>query len=240
MPHTRIWDETNPPNSQAAALGATRIRDMKVDITERMAIDHYWDVDQNTDGWHKKVTLPETTDPAAVANQGFVYTKDNGGITDLYYRDSAGTIYRLSGALDGVTLDWDQLTDIPGMILDIEGLADPGADSYLIWNDAGGQLEFLPITGSAIFAGYSDSVIAAPQLPAGWSIAHPALGQYTITHNLALATVNDLSIVAQIKNTGDDDFINVDPGTNSFDVYITDSGSGAANKSFFFIATSNV
>ena len=39
-----------------------------------------------------------TGDPTAVANAGLLYTKDNAAVTDLYYRDSAGTVTQLTGA----------------------------------------------------------------------------------------------------------------------------------------------
>lgn len=36
------------------------------------------------------------SDPTNVANKGFVYTKDDAGVTELYYIDSAGNVYQLS------------------------------------------------------------------------------------------------------------------------------------------------
>ncbi len=44
-----------------------------------------------------QVEMPEqAADPAAVANNGFLYTKDVGGITYLFYRASNGTIYQVT------------------------------------------------------------------------------------------------------------------------------------------------
>lgn len=45
------------------------------------------------------LTVPESAaDPAAVANQIQVYSKDDGGVTQLFARDSAGNIYQLTPA----------------------------------------------------------------------------------------------------------------------------------------------
>lgn len=42
-----------------------------------------------------------TSDPTAIANSGFVYVKDSGGISELYYEDDAGTVTQLTA--DGYT-----------------------------------------------------------------------------------------------------------------------------------------
>lgn len=54
MPFTRTWDatyETQPADSEGAKLGASRIRELKSDISERMAVEHSWAGDAN-DGKH--------------------------------------------------------------------------------------------------------------------------------------------------------------------------------------------
>ena len=96
---TRTWDssyEASPPDSQAASQGATRIREVKLDIRERLAVDHSMDGDAN-DGAHNKATLLEqSADPTAAANTGFVYTKDVDGTTELFYQDSSGNVAQIS------------------------------------------------------------------------------------------------------------------------------------------------
>jgi hypothetical protein len=44
-------------------------------------------------------------DPTAVANTGFIYTKDLAGVTELYYRDSAGNVRQLTPPAGGGSLD---------------------------------------------------------------------------------------------------------------------------------------
>lgn len=95
-PHTRVWDETDPDDLDEARFYAQELRETKIDVRERMEVDHEFD-DQVDGGIHKKVTLPEGADPVAVANRGIVYAKDVAGITELFYIDSAGTIVQITG-----------------------------------------------------------------------------------------------------------------------------------------------
>jgi len=99
MAHTRTWNaslEAIPPNTQAAASGAERIRDLKVDIRERLELDHVMD-ETNDDGYHKQVTLEEqASSPANLADKGRLFTKDVAGLTELFYLDAAGTEFRLT------------------------------------------------------------------------------------------------------------------------------------------------
>ena len=103
---TRTWNaayEASPADSQSASQGATRIRELKNDISERLEVDHSWAGDAN-DGAHKWCTMIEqASDPTNVANRGFVYAKDVGGITELYYIDSAGTVTQITsnGTIQG-------------------------------------------------------------------------------------------------------------------------------------------
>lgn len=111
MAHTRTWDtayEAIPSDTEFARLGASRIRNLRADIRERMELDHDWSSDLNTAGRHKKTTLEEqASDPTAIANYGILYTKDVAGTTELFYRDSAGNVIQITvgGNLEGGSLD---------------------------------------------------------------------------------------------------------------------------------------
>lgn len=93
------WDsayESTPPDAEDARLGASKIRNLKRDIRERIAVDHYA-AGTSDDGAHKKVTLLEqATDPTTAPNVGFVYSKDVSGVTELFYKDSAGNLQQLT------------------------------------------------------------------------------------------------------------------------------------------------
>lgn len=97
---TRTWDsayEDAPPDSQDAKLGATRIRDLKEDVRERLEVDHDWSAGTTANaGYHKKVTIVEGADPTAVADATILYAKDVSGVTEAFFRDSAGNIIQLT------------------------------------------------------------------------------------------------------------------------------------------------
>lgn len=97
---TRTWDaayESAPADSQDVSLGATRIREVRVDVGERLGVDHSMNGDAN-DGAHVQITLLEqASDPTNAANTGFLYTKDDGsGNTELYYEDDSGNVSQLT------------------------------------------------------------------------------------------------------------------------------------------------
>lgn len=104
---TRTWNaayEISPADADNVSEGASKIRNLKVDIRERMAKDHYMDI-AGTDadhGEHVKATLREqSAKPTAEANKGYLYTKDVAGVTELYYEDNAGkeTVITSDGSL---------------------------------------------------------------------------------------------------------------------------------------------
>lgn len=98
---TRTWDasyEALPADVDIARDGAGRIRQIKLDTRERLGVDHSLAGDAN-DGAHKKVTLLEqAADPSLAANTGYIYTKDVAGVTEAFYRDSAGAVTQLTTA----------------------------------------------------------------------------------------------------------------------------------------------
>lgn len=100
MPHTRNWNaayEAIPADPAAAAQGANRIRDLKLDIRERFDLDHIMDEDTTDDGRHRHVCLVEQgSDPGNLANKGFLYTKDVSGVTELFYEDNSGDVLQLT------------------------------------------------------------------------------------------------------------------------------------------------
>lgn len=110
MAFTRTWDaayKALPADNEDASQGAQRIRHLKEDISERLEVDHSWAGDSN-DGKHNQVTLIEqASDPANAANTGFTYTKDVGGVTELFYEDSSGNVTQITvgGNIEGASLD---------------------------------------------------------------------------------------------------------------------------------------
>ena len=108
MAFIHTWNapfEGLPGDTEDASQGASRIRDLKVAISERMKIDHLWPGDA-TDGEHKQVTLgaPLGADPSTVANKGYLYTKDVNSVVELFWKDENGNVLQLTslGELDAI------------------------------------------------------------------------------------------------------------------------------------------
>lgn len=110
MAATRTWDETTPAGSSNVSAGDDSIRNFKVDVRERMALDHVWNVDQATDGFHKQLTMPVQSDPTQVASAVLVYSKDVSAKAELHVRDEDGDIVQLTDgglhALLGINSAW--------------------------------------------------------------------------------------------------------------------------------------
>lgn len=101
--YTRTWNasyEASPADTDARSEGAERIRDLKKDVRERLAKDHYMDI-AGTDadhGEHSKVSFhaPQGSDPAAVSNKAFLYTKDVSSVPELFYEDEAAQVVKIT------------------------------------------------------------------------------------------------------------------------------------------------
>lgn len=111
MAYTRTWDASNeaaPAATDVISGGDDAIRNLKVDVRERIAKDHYMDI-AGTDadhGEHTQVTLrKKSAKPTAAADKGYVYTKIvTVGATsrvELFYENENGDEVQLTsqGAL---------------------------------------------------------------------------------------------------------------------------------------------
>jgi microcystin-dependent protein len=107
FPLSRDWTTylNKPADNDNLNLGAAEIRATKVDVGQRMGIDHQCGVSVNVDGTHlHSQYLPSATDPTLIATYGCVYTKVVSGVTELFYEDSAAAVTQLtSGGVIKVT-----------------------------------------------------------------------------------------------------------------------------------------
>ncbi len=112
MAHTRTWDaayEASPADSDNASEGAQEIRELQVDIRERINVDHYMDP-AGTDadhGEHRKITFHEPiSKPTAVANKAFMYGKDVTAKIELHFLDEEDNEVQLTadGGLYGESI----------------------------------------------------------------------------------------------------------------------------------------
>lgn len=90
MAHTNTWNTTEPLNTRQAGKGAEELRKVKINIKERLDVDHYMNGELDTtiagaDGHHRKVTLVvQTSDPDAITDAIIIYAKSDG----IYFRTS--------------------------------------------------------------------------------------------------------------------------------------------------------
>jgi hypothetical protein len=213
---------------------------MKVDVSERMAIDHIWNVDTATDGYHKQVSMLELgADPTAAANYGIVYTKDVSGVTHLFFRSADSVVRQITGAITNATFPWASLTGIPAVLATLGDLTDPGSDSYLYWNNTTNALAFAAVTPS-VLSGYVEAGALSSSLPAGWSVSLVS-SRYRVTHSLTLADPKKLRVsVTKINNAVDTDvhaYIETITA-DYFDVAMWDNSDGhlQTDLDFFFLA----
>ena len=98
--HTRIFG-SQLPTANTDIVGrmvsvdgsdGENISNFEDDIKERLTLDHYMadnlSVTGDQDGRHKQVMMKESSSaPTALENTGILYTKDDSGDTELYYKD---------------------------------------------------------------------------------------------------------------------------------------------------------
>lgn len=67
--------------------------------TFRDVMESWMLINHDTAGDHFQVNLPEQgSDPSAISNKGILYTKDVSAISELFYRDSAGSVLQITSA----------------------------------------------------------------------------------------------------------------------------------------------
>ena len=97
---TTTWNaafEALPPDTgENASLGASRIRDHKKSVRERLEIDHYLAGDAH-DGKHKKITVKvQGSDPTLDTGDGALYSKTVSSTTELFYKDNNATVLQMT------------------------------------------------------------------------------------------------------------------------------------------------
>jgi hypothetical protein len=114
---TTAWDNTLPLGSEAVSSGDDRMRELKVQLQERLGADHAWQTldttGTDTIGYHKYLhLLQQSTDPDTYLNVGILYQKSTGGKPTLYFRpDATGTAIRIT---DSTGLDSSQMVRMTG------------------------------------------------------------------------------------------------------------------------------
>lgn len=130
---TRVWNSTYeslPEDDDDALEGAARIRHVRVDVGERMKVDHHWDGDVN-DGKHKKVTFrPSVGDPTLDPDEVAIYGKTVGSFTELFFKPESGSPIQLtfsggepSQVAPGIIALWPTDNPLPSGWIECNGQA---------------------------------------------------------------------------------------------------------------------
>ena len=187
---TRTWNaayEAQPADTENISLGASRIRNLKADIQERLEVDHFH-AGNAQDGEHKKITLgaPIAT-PANVANKAFIYGKDIGGKIELHYLDEDGNEVQITAAgavtpfAAGTSMLFYQSAAPVGWTKDVATLDNHALRvvSTTAWSGgSNGATGFSSVFGSSKVAGSTTLTAAQSGVPAH---THP-FQQRTATH----------------------------------------------------------
>lgn len=118
MPATNAWDETKPAGSDLASTIDNQTRQLKLDIRERLAVQHYWNDSLSTDGIHKEISItPATTNTALLkTNSNQSLTGSNAvSIVDL------GATWNTSGTPTAVKVNvTDTASNAASLLLDLQ------------------------------------------------------------------------------------------------------------------------
>jgi len=119
MAHTNAWNEASPAGTDLISNGDNEIRQMKQDIRERMALQHVWNQDAFTDGFHTGIVQQVKPGQSALVSTGFVATASTASpMVDLRGE------WNTTGPVQGIYLDiLDTLSDAFSnlMVLRISG-----------------------------------------------------------------------------------------------------------------------
>jgi len=79
MAATNQWNENSPKGTDLISSGDDEIRKFKLDVRERLNLEHFWGVDLTQDGKHRHITLTPAGDVTAITGGGNVMTGPGGG-----------------------------------------------------------------------------------------------------------------------------------------------------------------
>jgi hypothetical protein len=121
MPATNAWDETKPAGSDLASTIDNQMRQMKLDIRERLALQHYWNDSLSTDGIHKEISIT----PTAV-NTELLKTNANQSLTgsSAVAAINLGVTWNTSGTPTAIKMVvTDTASNAASLLMDLQTLA---------------------------------------------------------------------------------------------------------------------
>jgi len=172
-----------PADSENINLGANRIRDLKVNVRQRGGADHSWG-DTADNGHHNVVTYNrQAADPATVSSTGYLYTKQAGAQTELFWKDDTGHVVQLTSV---------GLINVP-----------PGFPSGTVLS----FLQATPPAGWTQYGGWGDAVVRLVNDTSGgavggsWTISGCTVGT-TVSTSVSTSTVTSVFDAGSTAATG--------------------------------------
>lgn len=157
MPVSNDWDETSPLGTDLAASIDDFMRGLKLDIRERMELQHYWGDSLTTDGKHKSIDIPSAAEGASAAGEYVKIgrnTDGSGAAGHLRFVDKSGVVWYLWVDANGVLRRHSLPPTADGAVGDTDGTAvGVAAGSSLL-------IDILQVTEEAQFLGSSVVEIA--------------------------------------------------------------------------------
>ncbi len=225
MPATNAWDETKPAGSDLASTIDNQTRQLKLDIRERLALQHYWNTGVAEDGIHKEVSItPATT------NTALLKTNSNQSITGA----SAVSIVDL-----GAT--WNTTGAPTALKINITNTASDAA-SLLIDLQVGGVSQF-KVSKAGVITGTGTGITSIPEtaITDGSLLARLAATE-TITAKWTIAASTGLVIASGAPGVTTNTLYS-DTGALYFNGSVLATGSsvsGTSGKICKFTGTSTV
>ncbi len=190
MAHSKTWNENAPAGSDNPRQGDDEIRDFKVAIRERLAVDHFFTAghaDDENVGQHSKVTLRQGASPTEVADKNILFSEDVDAVPQVKCKHELGYEEQITGIGkydQGVIIERASTTtvdvnatqiNIQGQIkvalnvtINFAGVGANGLDAGSIAADTWYYLWAIYDTTNSVAAGLASLSSTAPTMPANY------------------------------------------------------------------------
>jgi hypothetical protein len=240
MAHTDTWDasfDANPADSQARALGATRIRETRLGVHERLVLDHYW-AGTAHDGRHKagsamayyQASVPTVHPDGVTALADDAYSKGR-----LFIDSDTDILYYWRGAAFAhvVVAQLYFKTWIGGITEDLEA-----------WSSSYAVLEFpgTAIMGQAASAPYDSlSLLSNAYYDGAWKRKAEGYAAYMSVHagdtTLGFSSAATSTINSAITWVGDFSLVGSAGGSGACSLKLGGAAGGSNRDSYLYFAT---
>lgn len=189
MPLTNAWDETHPAGTDLASSLDDQGRQLKLDVRERMALQHYWSSalsGDNEDGVHKEIAITPTA-----ANLSLLKTNTNQSVTGSSNTPAVdlSATWNTSGAPSAIKLNVaDTASAAASNLLDLQI---SGVSKFAVRKD-----------GVPLFAGVADfpRKSQSESITGNWTFNGAATGLRLVGSGLAALHLGDSSVAVGSKN----------------------------------------